>query len=52
MSEAFTVPSLILMTLTVSKESLARDRQTDRQTDNTHTDSGSSISNFSKVERF
>ena len=45
MSEAVTVPSLMLMTLIVSEESLARDRhiqthtdrQTDRQTD-TETD--------------
>ena len=36
MSEAVTMPSLKMMTSTVSKESLARDTQTDRQTD-THT---------------
>ena len=32
MSEAVTVPSLMRMTLTVSEESLERDRQTDRHT--------------------
>ena len=35
MSEAVTMPSLTMMTSTVSEESLARDRHTDRQT---HTD--------------
>ena len=33
MSGAVTGPSLMLMTLTVSDDSLARDTQTDRQTD-------------------
>ena len=33
MSEAVTVPSLMMMTSTDSEESLARDRHTDRQTD-------------------
>ena len=33
MSEAVTVPNLMMMNLTVSEESLARDRQTDTHTD-------------------
>ena len=33
MSDTATVPSLTMMILTVFEESLARDRQTDRQTD-------------------
>ena len=33
MSEAVTLPSLMMMTLIVSEELLARDRHTDRQTD-------------------
>ena len=39
-SEAVTVPSMMMMALLVSEESLARDRHTDRQTDteiHTHT---------------
>ena len=39
MSQAITVPSLIIMTLIVSEESLARDRHTDRQT-HIHTNTG------------
>ena len=36
MSEAVTIPSLMMVALMVSEESLARDRQTDRHTQ-THT---------------
>ena len=39
MSEAVTVPSLVMTTIMVSEESLARDRQTNRHRDtHTHTD--------------
>ena len=42
MSEAVTVPSSMMLTSTVSDESLARDRHTDR-----HTDTASSMLTFS-----
>ena len=56
MSEADTVPNLMKMTLTVSKESLVRDRHTHTQTHthactHTHRDSGSSTLNHFKVKR-
>ena len=44
-SEAVTMPSLMMMTSIVLEESLARDTHTDRQT-HTHTDSGSSRLKF------
>ena len=46
MSEAVTMPNLIMMTSIVFEESLVRGTQTDTQTD-----SGSSILNFFKVEK-